>query len=464
VKIRTRFLLLTLPLALLVFIPTGLLAWKFLSIALEEQLYLALDAEAAMLQGLLAGQAEPAGTGVLAESGVNRLATSMDRRISVYSADGTLLFDSDRGAVPPARASAAEPEVARAMRTGRGTARRADVEGGAEFLFVAKRISSAATGPVRGAVLRVGMSAAGLHEEETSLRNMLVAIGSLLLVMVGGFTIPFSGWMTRKLVDMEHTARLIARGSLSERATVESGGELEKLNNQIETLQKLERVRSEFLGNVSHELRTPIFAIQGFMETLLDGAIDDPAVNREFLEKAYRQADRLNALLRDLIEISRIESGEMKMSFRYFPVWPFLRQIVDEMNADATRKSIALTLAGEEGMDVYADRDRLRQVMVNLIDNAIKYTDPGGSVTVTCRGAGAGCELAVSDTGCGIAGEHVPRIFERFYRADRDRSREVGGTGLGLAIVKHIVEAHEGEVRVQSAVGKGSTFSFTLKR
>jgi two-component system phosphate regulon sensor histidine kinase PhoR len=187
-------------------------------------------------------------------------------------------------------------------------------------------------------------------------------------------------------------------------------------------------------------------------------------VNREFLEKSHRQAERLNALLHDLIEISRIESGEMKMSFRYFSVWPFLRQILDEMQPEAAKKSIRMTLVGDEGVDVYADRDRLHQVMINLIDNAIKYTDPGGSVTLTCRIEGAQCELAVADTGCGIAGAHIPRIFERFYRVDRDRSREVGGTGLGLAIVKHIVEAHEGTVRVESAVGKGSTFSFTLKR
>jgi two-component system phosphate regulon sensor histidine kinase PhoR len=304
---------------------------------------------------------------------------------------------------------------------------------------------------------------------------MLVAVGLLLLGIVAGLALSLSGWMTRRILDMEHTARLIAGGSLSERAAIQSGDELgglaaalnemaATLESDIDKLRKLVRVRSEFLGNVSHELRTPIFSIQGFLETLLDGAVDDPAVNREFLEKAHRHAERLNILLRDLIEISRIESGEMKMSFRYFSIRPYLQQIVDELQPPAVKRNVTLTLLSGDGADVYADRDRLRQVLVNLIENAITFTEPGGSVAVGVRTAERRCEIAVTDTGCGIPQEHIPRIFERFYRLDRNRSREVGGTGLGLAIVKHIVEAHGGTIQVESEVGKGSAFTFSLKR
>jgi two-component system, OmpR family, phosphate regulon sensor histidine kinase PhoR len=367
-----------------------------------------------------------------------------------------------------------ETEIVRAGRTGRGTARRVAGPGDAEYLFVAHRFSAAAPEGLRGGIIGLGMSTAGLRAEEVALGNMLVAIGLVLLGLVAAIAFVLSGWLTRRIVDMEHTARLIAGGSLSERAVVQTGHELgglaaalnemaAKLESDIDKLQKLERVRSEFLGNVSHELRTPIFSIQGFLETLLDGAVDDPAVNREFLEKAHRQAERLNVLLRDLIEISRIESGEMKMSFRYFNVGPYLQQIVEDFRQRAEKKRVGLALAPGEPVDVYGDRERLRQVLVNLIENAITFTDPGGSVTVSYRNAGQQCDIAVSDTGCGIPQEAIQRIFERFYRLDRDRSREAGGTGLGLAIVKHIVEAHGGAIRVESEVGKGSTFTFSLK-
>jgi two-component system phosphate regulon sensor histidine kinase PhoR len=173
----------------------------------------------------------------------------------------------------------------------------------------------------------------------------------------------------------------------------------------------------------------------------------------------------LNALLNDLIEISRIESGEMKMSFRYFSVLEFIEQMVEEMRPAATRKQITLVINAEvdHTAQAYGDKERLRQVMVNLIDNSVKYTEPGGSIHCTVTRAGLWTRIRVHDTGCGIAPEHLSRIFERFYRVDRDRSREVGGTGLGLAIVKHIVEAHGGTISVESQVGKGSAFAFTLK-
>lgn len=246
----------------------------------------------------------------------------------------------------------------------------------------------------------------------------------------------------------------------------------EKQARDFAAMQKLERVRSEFLGNVSHELRTPIFAVQGFIETLLDGAIDDPSVNRDFLVRAQLQSERLNALLSDLIDISRIESGEMRMSFRMFDIIPFLTDVIEVMKPLAEQKHIDLSLVpivlSREEVEVFGDKERLKQVMVNLVENAIKYTNPGGSVRVELRDgvpAPNAITISVSDTGIGIAAEHLPRLFERFYRVDKDRSRSSpGGTGLGLAISKHIIEAHRSSINVTSEPGEGSIFSFRLQK
>lgn len=239
---------------------------------------------------------------------------------------------------------------------------------------------------------------------------------------------------------------------------------------QSQERERLERVRSEFLANVSHELRTPIFAVQGFIETLLDGAIDDPKVNREFLERARVQAERLNTLLSDLIDISRIESGEMRMSFRVFDIEPLLRDVLNELKPQASSKDIHLILSGNvsphKQIAVYADRDRIKQVLINLIDNAIKYSGQGSTIRLDLlKGVPTNEEITVrvSDNGIGIDMEHLPRLFERFYRVNKDRSRSSpGGTGLGLAIVKHIVEAHRGKITVHSTIGEGSQFEFTL--
>ncbi len=237
-----------------------------------------------------------------------------------------------------------------------------------------------------------------------------------------------------------------------------------KSKNDIEYMRKLQRIRSEFIANVSHELRTPIFAIQGYIETLLNGAINDPNVNRNFLEKAAHHTDNLNNLLNDLINISMIESGEMQMSFRYFDLAPYLHSIVDEMRNLAEEKNIKLSLNEvRDGLQVFGDKERLRQVLINLIQNAIKYTEIG-SVEISVEEEKKFVTIKVKDTGIGIPEDQLSRIFERFYRVDKARSRDVGGTGLGLSIVKHIIEAHDSKIEVRSKVGVGSEFSFKLKK
>ncbi|MFH0734936.1 MAG: ATP-binding protein [bacterium] len=249
---------------------------------------------------------------------------------------------------------------------------------------------------------------------------------------------------------------------------VELEGEIKSMflrtQNDILNLKKLEQVRTEFLGNVSHELRTPIFAIQGFIETLLGGALNDDRVNKSFLEKAGIHTQNLNNLLNDLIDISMIESGQMKMSFRYFNISEFLEQLIVEFIPLAEEKGLELKLSlNKQNLQLYGDKNRLKQVFVNLIQNAIKYTEEGRVEIIVVEEGKCG-KITIRDTGYGIPAADLNRIFERFYRVDKDRSRAIGGTGLGLAIVKHILEAHNSKIEVQSILGLGSEFSFKLKK
>ena len=233
---------------------------------------------------------------------------------------------------------------------------------------------------------------------------------------------------------------------------------------EIRALRKMEDYRREFLGNVSHELKTPIFAVQGFAETLLNGALDDPRFRRSFVEKILRNTDRLNNLTRDLSEISRLETGELKMTMAPFDLWRTLGEVAESLEPLAQSRGVVLQCRAPEGLPpIWGDRERIRQVLLNLVTNAVAYNNPGGHVDVVARRLPSGeVKVSVVDDGIGIASEDVPRLTERFYRADKSRSRNQGGTGLGLAIVKHILAAHERALVVESVPGKGSTFGFTL--
>ena len=237
-----------------------------------------------------------------------------------------------------------------------------------------------------------------------------------------------------------------------------------KEKTDIEYLQRLQKVRSQFLANVSHELRTPIFNIQGYIETLLNGAVNDKNVNVHFLEKANQNTISLSNLLNDLIDISMIESGEMRMSYRYFKINELIRQVVQENKKVAEDKNLELNfIPARDDLDVFGDKEKLKQVLVNLIHNAIKYTEKG-KVEILVEEENKHAKVIVRDTGIGIPENYLDRIFERFFRIDKARSRSLGGTGLGLAIVKHIIEAHNSKVTVTSKEGEGSEFSFLLKK
>jgi two-component system phosphate regulon sensor histidine kinase PhoR len=237
-----------------------------------------------------------------------------------------------------------------------------------------------------------------------------------------------------------------------------------KEKSDIEYLQRLQKMRSQFLANVSHELRTPIFAIQGYIESLLNGAVNDKNLNMHFLEKANQHTVSLSNLLNDLIDISMIESGEMRMSYRYFRINELISQVVQENVKIAEDKGLELIhIPARADLEVFGDKDKLKQVLVNLILNAVRYTEKG-KIEIFVEEDNRYAKIGVRDTGIGIPENYLDRIFERFYRIDKARSKEQGGTGLGLAIVKHIIEAHNSKVNVTSKVGEGSEFSFLLKK
>ncbi|MBI5213565.1 MAG: HAMP domain-containing protein [Nitrospirae bacterium] len=233
--------------------------------------------------------------------------------------------------------------------------------------------------------------------------------------------------------------------------------------HDITELKRLEDIRKDFVANVSHELRTPISSIKGYAETLLDGKVDSEDNVKEFLGIIYQDSNRLANLIDDLLDLSKIESGKMKMEFEPLEILPIVNRCVNVLEKSAKDKSLPIKLDIPPDLPkVLGDHKRLSQVFLNLLDNAIKYTPEGGSITASIVSKEKVVQVDISDTGIGIPEKDLPRIFERFYRVDKARSRELGGTGLGLSIVKHIVQAHNGQVWVQSTLGQGSTFSFTI--
>jgi two-component system, OmpR family, phosphate regulon sensor histidine kinase PhoR len=233
--------------------------------------------------------------------------------------------------------------------------------------------------------------------------------------------------------------------------------------HDVTELRRLERVRSEFVANVSHELRTPLTCIKGYLETLLDGALDDRDHARRFLAVAGTHAERLDRLIDDLLELSNIESGRVTMVPKRLDLSEVVAGVAAMFERQTTQSRQTLERVVPPGLAVHADRDRLVQILVNLVDNAVKFTPEGGRIRIEAETELDGrVEVRVRDTGIGIPSTELPRITERFYRVDKTRSREVGGTGLGLAIVKHLVQAHGGELHIESALGHGTTVSFTV--
>ncbi len=270
--------------------------------------------------------------------------------------------------------------------------------------------------------------------------------------------VPIEGKKMTKLIggkrdiiaDVDHEVKLWADLKLAE----------------IDRLRELEKYRKDFVGNVSHELKTPIFNIQGYILTLLDGGLEDPNINRLYLERTEKSIDRMISIVEDLESITKLESGELKLNIESFDLVKLTEEVFDLELRDANSKRISMNLKAKatKPILVMADKKRIFEVISNLVGNAIKYGKKGGNVNVVFYDMDNMVLIEVSDDGIGIEKKDLIRIFERFYRVDKSRSRVQGGTGLGLSIVKHIIEAHEQQINVKSQIDTGTTFTFMLER
>jgi two-component system, OmpR family, phosphate regulon sensor histidine kinase PhoR len=414
---------------------------------------------------------------------IRSLATASSARITVVAADGTVLEDSD---ADPAHMEnhSGRPEIRDALQGKVGSTTRLSATVGIDFLYVALPVDRQAgvSGP---AVLRLAVPLLTVRSQVAVVRtrilqSALIAFlpAALLAVFVARrLAARLSGIIDQagELARANYSARLPEGGGelgLLSRKLNETGEKLERTVLQLQTehseLERLERVRKDFVINVSHELRTPLASIQGYTETLLDGAIHDADHNMRFLGIIRHNAERLTRLTADLLTLSRLELRTQEMRVASFRVNDLLADVVDTIRPIAAKKDIVLTHEpGPPECEVFCDSEAFYQIVSNLLDNAVKYTPEGGSIVVgskpvSRRDGSQWIEFFVRDSGIGIPEAEQSRLFERFYRVDKARSRELGGTGLGLAIVKHLVRAHAGEIRLESHAGAGATFFFTL--
>jgi len=411
------------------------------------------------------------------ETQLSQLAKATGARITWVDASGRVLGDSD--ADPRTMENhKGRPEIADALQGQIGSSLRLSPTLGFRLFYVAI--------PYRGGALRLAVPSTAIDAQVRAIRNDVLLSTALaflpFVILAAIFARYISGRLgaiidfTRQLAEGNFRARLpgSSRGELGLLSTKlnETSEKLEFMLDRLETehaeLEKLENIRKDFVINVSHELRTPLASIQGYTETLLDGALHDPTNNLKFLNIIRQNAERLARLTADLLTLSRVELGQQELKFALYYVNRLLTDNLDGMRPIAGRRGVQLVLdRAPENAEVFCDAEAVHQILTNLLDNAIKYTPDGGTVTVGARPLGAGdastrVEFFVRDTGPGIPADDLPRLFERFYRVDKARSRALGGTGLGLAIVKHLARSQGGEVRVESQVDKGSTFFFIL--
>ncbi len=313
-------------------------------------------------------------------------------------------------------------------------------------------------------------------------RDWRVGLGSLIVVFPGSygliiFTLERFIYRKIKLIykliyqtkatkkEEVYFKYILPQKSIDEvREDVEAWGE--KRNREIESLRKNEAYRKEFLQNLSHEFKTPIFAIQGYVDTLLGGAMDEEKIRKKFLENTAKNVDRLVNLVNDLDEISRLESGEQLLYKQNFVIQDLIREVYDSLSIKMQDKNIKTSIKKgcEAPVTVFADKEKVKQVLINLVENASKYGKQQGTIVASIyKTDDQHVLIEISDDGIGIEGEHLDRIFERFYRTDAARSRDKGGTGLGLAICKHIIEAHGQSIHVRSTPDVGTTIGFTLE-
>jgi two-component system phosphate regulon sensor histidine kinase PhoR len=412
--------------------------------------------------------------GRLDDAYARAMARAAGGRITVVRADGKVLVDSEANAAQMEN-HRTRPELMQAFRGETGSSIRHSVTIGVPFLYVAVPAA-----PVGGAI-RIAVPLAEIDRQVNRIRGKILASTALAFLPAIAIAALLARLISRRLATIMAHAGELARGNfrarLADTDSSEFGQLARTLNDTARNLQqtvaqlerehaeleKVERMRKDFVINVSHELRTPLASIQGYTETLMDGALYDADHNMRFLGVIRHNAERLARLTEDLLTLSRIEQKRQQFEFDSHLVDGLLKDAMDQVRPIAEKSDIRLEEdSPPEGTQAWCDSEAVSQVLSNLLDNAIKFTPAGGRITVGARPAGRTVEVYVRDSGIGIPAEDLPRLFERFYRVDKARSRELGGTGLGLSIVKHLVAALHGTTRVESAVGQGSTFFFTL--
>ena len=393
-------------------------------------------------------------------------------RVTLVDSDGLVVGESNVNELDMSKMDnhIDRPEISNAIKDGISKIERYSNTLNEEFIYVVKKVDLPDFSFVRVAQTMDFVNLLVGHRSGTRI-NIFIIVSIGLLI----FTILVDRWINTPIRKVADFAKNIKDGNFENRIKIKSSdeiGELAKNMNQlaetieadISNMKKMEDVRTEFLSNVTHELKTPIASIVGYLETLKDGALKDKDVNKTFIKRSLKNAKRLEALVTDLVDISRIETGEMEIQLEKVNIQPILEEVVN----DARQRNrnleldIKLSLGDQKEIVVYGNSDRLRQVFDNLVSNAIRYTE-SGNVIISAEIRDTEVEFTVSDTGMGMDSESTERIFERFFRTDDARKIVRGGTGLGLAICKHIIEAHNSSLSVDSIEKEGSTFAFSLE-
>jgi len=394
-------------------------------------------------------------------------------RVTLIAADGTVIGESS---LPNNQLSQMDnhidrSEILAAQEFGEGFSTRYSTTMKTEFIYFAKKVDQNHHG---FKYVRLAQSLKSVKDPASIYREFYyLIIGFMILVIIIAWFL-LKNWLTDPIQELTQAADDISKGDLSRRININTGGvEIDNLatnmnqmamtlDQDFRRIKRMEKVRSEFLGNVTHELKTPISSISGYIETLLEGAIKDENVNIDFLKRALENVKRLEELVTDLVEISRIETGELQMNYDYFNIYTLLNDIYKDAKQRNSNKNIKIQIeVPDKKLFIYGDEGRLEQVIDNLIANSMRYTDQG-HIRIKVLRRDNELVFSIIDTGIGISRKSIDRIFERFYRADKARDRRKGGTGLGLAISKHIIEAHGSNIYVDSLEGKGSTFSFGI--
>jgi len=455
----------------------GWLALDALARSDMDQLRMRLTSQARMAARLFAGPlavARPDSPAI--DTLADQLGDDTKARVTVVNPEGVVLGDSYESGDALRRMDnhLSRPEVREALATGIGVSTRLSATVRIRMLNVALPVRAPDAGARVLGIVRLSLPLTEIEQRHHDLQRVLAAAlgGAFLLSLVLSYAV--ARGVTRSLADIVTAARRMARGDFHERIRVTSTTEVAhlaeilnqmaaSLEDTVQNLHRLEQVRKDFVANVSHELRTPLTAIRGYVEAIQDGGKDQPAQLDRFLNIVKAHAERLNLIITDLLLLSKIESGQIPLKQEPVALAGLLDRIVGLLRHLIEQKKHTVEVAIPAGLPpILGDEERLGQVFSNLLDNAIKYTPERGTITISATAGDKFAEVVVTDTGIGIPPPDIPRIFERFYRVDKARSRELGGTGLGLAIVKHLVEGHGGTVSVASSPGQGTRFTVRL--